>query len=130
MKVWCNGSFDVIHYGHFKLLEYAASYGDLHVGLDSSKRIQEKKGKNRPFHTWEQRREILMGFKFINNVYFFDSDETLTGLIKMISPDFMVIGSDYRDKEIIGVNYVKNLVYFERIKDFSTTKILNVWDTK
>lgn len=129
-KVWCNGSFDVIHYGHFKLLEYAASHGDLHVGLDSSERIAEKKGSDRPFHTWEQRRQILMGFRFVKSVYFFDSDDTLIEIMKSLSPDVMVIGSDYRDKKIIGVDYVKDLVYFERIENFSTTKILDSWGTR
>lgn len=127
--VWCNGSFDVIHYGHFKLLEYAASLGELHVGIDSSERIKEKKGSDRPFHTWSQRSEILLGFKFVHQTYFFGDDETLSTLIRILSPDIMVIGGDYRDKIIIGRKYIKEVVYFDRIEGLSTTNILNSWDT-
>lgn len=128
--VWCNGSFDVIHYGHFKLLEYAGSIGTLHVGLDSSRRIKEKKGEDRPFHTWEQRREILEGFLFVQEVHYFDTDNELRYLMEKISPDFMVIGGDYRDKIIIGREFVKEVVYFDRIGELSTTNILKQWDTK
>jgi D-beta-D-heptose 7-phosphate kinase/D-beta-D-heptose 1-phosphate adenosyltransferase len=128
--VWCNGSFDVIHYGHFKLLEYAASLGELHVGIDSSERIRDKKGKDRPFHTWSQRSQILLGFKFVHQTYFFGDDDTLSNLIKTISPDIMVIGGDYRDKPIIGVEHIKKVVYFDRIEGLSTTNIINSWDTQ
>lgn len=127
--VWCNGSFDVIHYGHFKLLELASSMGVLHVGLDSSRRIKEKKGELRPFHTWEQRKEILFGFKFVHAVYYFDTDDELRRVMSFVSPDFMVIGGDYRDKPIIGREFVKQVVYFDRIEELSTTKILKQWDT-
>jgi D-beta-D-heptose 7-phosphate kinase/D-beta-D-heptose 1-phosphate adenosyltransferase len=127
--IWCNGSFDVIHYGHFKLLEYAGSLGELHVGIDSSYRIREKKGEDRPFHNWSQRSEILRGFKFVKQTYFFGDDETLCSIMRLISPHIMVIGSDYKDKPIIGREYVKEIIFFDRIEGFSTTNILNKWDT-
>ena len=53
MKVWVNGTFDVLHVGHLKLLEYSASFGELRVGIDSDKRVQELKGNDRPFNTTE-----------------------------------------------------------------------------
>lgn len=128
--IWCNGSFDVIHYGHFKLLEYAGSLGELHVGIDSSNRIKEKKGEDRPFHTWNQRSEIIKGFRFVHQTYFFADDETLRTIMRLIAPDIMVIGSDYKDKEIIGREFIKEVIYFDRIEGFSTTNILNGWDTQ
>jgi cytidyltransferase-like protein len=44
LKVWVNGTFDVFHPGHLALLKYAAKKGELHVGIDSDRRVQEKKG--------------------------------------------------------------------------------------
>lgn len=128
--IWCNGSFDVIHYGHFKLLEYAGSLGELHVGIDSSGRIKEKKGESRPFHNWQQRSEIIKGFRFVHQTYFFADDETLRTIMRLIAPDIMVIGSDYKDKEIIGREFIKEVIYFDRIEGLSTTNILNEWDTQ
>jgi bifunctional ADP-heptose synthase (sugar kinase/adenylyltransferase) len=45
-------------------------------------------------------------------------------LIQSYKPDIFVIGSDYKDKPIIGSEYVKEIRYFDRIKGFSTTQIL------
>jgi cytidyltransferase-like protein len=124
-RIWCNGSFDVIHYGHFKLLEYAALLGELHVGIDSSRRIREKKGDGRPFHTWIQRSEIIKAFRFVHQTYYFDDDESLIQIIKLVEPSIMVIGSDYKNKPIIGSQFLKEIIYFDKIEGLSTTKILN-----
>ena len=38
----------------------------------------------------------------------------------------MVIGSDWKDKTIIGEKYTKEVIFFDRVGDHSTTKILNL----
>ena len=56
-KVFVNGTFDVLHYGHFKLLETASQLGSkLYVAIDTDERIKEKKGENRPFHNLIERK--------------------------------------------------------------------------
>ena len=47
-KIWVNGSFDILHVGHIRLLEYASLFGSIRVGIDTDERIKEKKGKDRP----------------------------------------------------------------------------------
>ena len=42
-KIWVNGTFDVLHIGHIKLLEYASSLGVVRVGLDTDERVKLKK---------------------------------------------------------------------------------------
>jgi cytidyltransferase-like protein len=42
-KIWVNGTFDVLHIGHIKLLEYASTLGSVRVGIDSDNRVREKK---------------------------------------------------------------------------------------
>jgi D-beta-D-heptose 7-phosphate kinase/D-beta-D-heptose 1-phosphate adenosyltransferase len=125
MRIWINGCFDVLHYGHFRMIEYAASLGEmLVIGIDSDERVKKMKGKNRPFHNETQRKFNLMQIKGVNNVVIFDSDETLRSQIELYKPNIFVIGSDYANKPIIGGNHADEIRFFDRIKDFSTTKIL------
>jgi bifunctional ADP-heptose synthase (sugar kinase/adenylyltransferase) len=61
----------------------------------------------------------------IRDVWVFDTDEELDELIKNYQPDLFVIGDDYKYKPIIGYNYAKEVKFFDRIPELSTTKILN-----
>ena len=125
-KVFVNGTFDVLHYGHFKLLETASQLGNkLYVAIDTDERIKEKKGENRPFHNLIERKEMLESIKYVNKVFSFDSDEDLITLIRAINPDVYVIGSDYKGKPIVGEKYLRNIVFIPRIEKFSTTKIMS-----
>jgi D-beta-D-heptose 7-phosphate kinase/D-beta-D-heptose 1-phosphate adenosyltransferase len=125
MRIWINGCFDVLHYGHFRMIEYAASLGEmLVIGIDSDERVKKMKGENRPFHTEKQRKFNLMQIKGVSNVVIFDSDESLRSQIELYKPNIFVIGSDYANKPIIGGNHADEIRFFDRIKDFSTTKIL------
>ena len=124
-KVWTNGTFDVLHVGHLKLLEYASSLGQLTVGIDSDKRVKELKGEDRPFNTTEDRKYFLESLKFVHEVVVFDSREELINMVKEFEPDYMVIGSDYIDKPVYGSEYAKELRFFNKLEEYSTTKILN-----
>jgi len=124
-KVWLNGCFDVLHHAHFKMIEFASTFGELVViGIDSDRRVKELKGDDRPFHSEEERKYNLERIKGVSKVVIFDSSQLLEELIKTYEPDVFVIGSDYKNKPIIGEQYAKSIVYFNRMEDFSTTKIL------
>ena len=125
LKIWVNGTFDVFHPGHLALLKYAAKKGELHVGIDSDRRVQEKKGPDRPVFKESQRRELLESLKFVKKVYTFDSDEDLMAKIKESGAIIMVIGSDYEKKTIIGRDLFRGIIFFNRIQDISSTQILN-----
>jgi D-beta-D-heptose 7-phosphate kinase/D-beta-D-heptose 1-phosphate adenosyltransferase len=124
-KVWTNGTFDVLHVGHLKLLEYAASFGQLTVGIDSDKRVKELKGLDRPFNNTLDRKYFLESLKFVHNVVVFDSREELINMVKQFEPDYMVIGSDYINKPVFGSEYAKELLFFTKLEEYSTTTILN-----
>jgi len=124
-KVWINGSFDILHIGHIKLFEYAFSFGTIRVGLDSDKRIKEKKGNKRPFNNLEDRIGFLKTIKYITDIVTFDSDEELINQIKNYTPDIMVIGNDYTYESIIGKEYITEIKFFQKIPNKSTTHILN-----
>lgn len=124
-KIFINGSFDLIHTGHLDLINYARCLGDyLHVALDTDERIKSLKGNDRPVNNEKTRVAIMANFKAVNEVSVFGSDEDLINIIKNYQPDIMVKGSDWRGKTIIGSEYCKEIVFFERINDESTTKTI------
>jgi D-beta-D-heptose 7-phosphate kinase/D-beta-D-heptose 1-phosphate adenosyltransferase len=125
MKVWVNGTFDVLHIGHLKLLEFASSFGELRVGIDTDKRVKELKSPDRPFNTTEDRKHFLESLKFVKDVVVFDSRQELIDLVKEYQPDYMVIGDDYKDQPVYGSEHAKQLIFFKKLPKYSTTKILN-----
>jgi len=125
MNIFVNGTFDILHMGHLELLNYAKSLGDyLCVGIDTDERVREKKGPTRPIHNQEERKFFLENLKAVDEVRLFSSDEELEGLVKSFKPDIMVVGSDWKDKSVIGSYYAAKLIFFDRIGDYATTKTI------
>ena len=125
-KVWVNGCFDVLHIGHIELLRYAKSLGThLIVGIDSDTRVSSFKGPLRPFNKQEQRKKFLEELKSVTKVEIYDSDSELCQHLADNHIDIMVIGSDWKEKRIVGEKKVKKVIFFDRIEGYSTTRILN-----
>ena len=121
MKVFVNGTFDLLHVGHIRLLNFAAEQGnELTVGIDSDRRVKELKGLARPIFSVDERKEILYNLRCVGHVKVFDSDEELIDLIRQC--DVMVKGSDYRGKPIVGEDVCKRIIFFDRIDEYSSTK--------
>lgn len=125
MRIWVNGCFDVLHIGHISLLEYAKTLGYVLVGVDSDERVKQLKGEDRPINSVEDRIKMLKSLKFVDDAIMFDSDIELNDILYMYEPDVIVIGDEYRSKNIIGSEYAKRIDFFEKKNDISTTKILN-----
>tara|TARA_R110000823_G_scaffold32514_1_gene91633 strand:+ start:371 stop:763 length:393 start_codon:yes stop_codon:yes gene_type:complete len=125
VKVWTNGCFDVLHRGHIEMLKYAKSLGDeLVVGVDTDMKVKEDKGHHRPFNKLEDRIEILLALRYVDRVVSFDSRENLEKSIEDYEPDYIVVGADWRGKDVVGSHHSKQVCFFERVGDLSTTKIL------
>jgi cytidyltransferase-like protein len=124
-RVWVNGTFDILHRGHLELLEYASSFGEVRVGIDTDERVKELKGEDRPFNTYEDRNYFMSRINGVSSVVSFNSNEELCDRIKQWNPNYIIVGSDYKNKEVIGSQFAKEVIYFDRIGDYSTTKILS-----
>jgi D-beta-D-heptose 7-phosphate kinase/D-beta-D-heptose 1-phosphate adenosyltransferase len=128
-KVVVNGTFDIIHLGHLRLLDYARSLPNSYVLVltDSDRRIKQLKGNDRPINTEYERCSLLFALKSVDRVETFDTDQELVDLIKGFEPDVMIKGSDYRDRPIIGAEYCKEIKFYDRLGNYSTTnKIQNI----
>lgn len=125
-KVWVNGCFDILHRGHYELFNYAKSLGDfLTVGIDSDDKIAKDKGPDRPFNKLQDRVYALKSLKAVDKVVTFNTREELENNIQEYTPDILVVGSDWKNKEVVGWRYAKKIVYFNRIEGYSTTNILH-----
>ena len=125
--VWVNGCFDILHRGHIELLEYAKSFGDkLIVGIDHDARVRVAKGPSRPFNTFNDRKFVLEALKAVDGVVGFGSNEELEECIRKENPSFMIVGSDWKGKTVVGQQHAEKTLYFNRVGDYSTTKILEI----
>ena len=122
--IFVNGTFDILHPGHVQLLNYARSLGDsLIVAIDSDRRVRELKGARRPINSEDDRKLMLESLRSVDTVWFFDSDQELEDICRLYNP-VMVKGSDYKGKHIIGQQYCKEIVFYDRIEPYSTTRTI------
>lgn len=123
-NIFVNGCFDVLHRGHFQLIHYAASLGELTVALDSDEKVARDKGPDRPIYSLEDRVYQMTRLRGVNEVLSFSTREELEMLVEYIKPDIMIVGSDWKGKEVVGSQYAKEVKFFDRIGDYSTTKTI------
>jgi rfaE bifunctional protein nucleotidyltransferase chain/domain len=127
--VFTNGCFDIIHQGHIEYLMKASELGDILVlGLNSDSSVKKLKGKGRPIQGQEARAKILASMFFVSYVVIFE-EETPSNLIKIVQPDILVKGGDYKIEDIVGYDIVvKNggqVLTIPFVDGFSTTSIIN-----
>jgi D-beta-D-heptose 7-phosphate kinase/D-beta-D-heptose 1-phosphate adenosyltransferase len=130
-KVIVNGTFDILHRGHIEMLNYAKSLGDyLLVLIDTDDRVRELKGQGRPINNQHDRWFMLKNIKAVDDVWFFNSRESLIEKIKIYDPDIMVKGSDYKDRSVVGKELVPKVVYYDRTEHSTTKTIQDIIDRR
>lgn len=104
--VFTNGCFDILHLGHVEYLNEAKSLGDkLVVAINSDSSVKRLKGEDRPVNNENDRASMLLNLKAVDCVVIFDEDTPLE-MIKLISPDLLVKGGDWKINQIVGSDFV------------------------
>ena len=123
--IWTNGCFDILHPGHIELFKVAKSLGDcLIVGIDSDEKVKFDKGMDRPINPLHFRKFMLESIKYIDLVLPFSSKLELENLIELYSPDILLVGGDWRNGDVVGKEYAKEVKFFNRIGNYSTSNII------
>ena len=123
-RVFVNGTFDFLHRWHLELLRYAKIRGYVIVGIDTDECIKGKKGPTRPIHNQEERKFLLENLRSVDEVIFFSSEPEFEELIKSLQPDIIIVGSDWKEKSTIKSYYDGELIFFDRMEEYSTTKTI------
>src|ERR1700755_3474744 len=104
--VFTNGCFDILHPGHIDLLARARALGTkLVVGINSDASVRAIKGAPRPFVNQDDRAEVLLGLRSVDEVKVFD-EATPARLIEEVKPDVLVKGGDWPVDQIVGAEFV------------------------
>jgi rfaE bifunctional protein nucleotidyltransferase chain/domain len=118
--VFTNGVFDILHRGHVEYLEKAKSLGDvLIVGLNTDASARRIKGKHRPLQNQRDRATVLAALKAVDYVILFGED-TPEKLIRIVKPDVLVKGADWKTVDIVGADFVRS--YGGRVRRIKLTK--------
>lgn len=122
--VFTNGCFDILHLGHLNTLKFAKSQGDkLVVGVNSDESVRALKGDGRPIHTFRERAAMLAALEFVDFVVQFE-EPTPEQVIKVLEPRYLVKGGDYSREEVVGAEYVKEVLIAPTLPGYSTTSFL------
>ena len=106
--VFTNGCFDVLHLGHVKYLEFARGLGDvLVVGLNSDASVRKLKGPGRPVCDQNERAQVLAALADVSYVVLFE-EEVPERIIRKVRPDVLVKGEDWREKGVVGREFVES----------------------
>lgn len=101
--VFTNGVFDVLHRGHVTYLAQARALGaSLVVALNSDTSARRLgKGNDRPIHGLEDRAAVIASLEAASLVTWFE-DDTPLALIRLLRPDVLVKGGDWKPDAIVG----------------------------
>lgn len=122
-RVLTYGTFDLLHYGHIRLLKRAKELGDYLIVAVSTDEFNIIKGK-KSYHDYETRKKMLEAVRYVDLVIPENTWEQKLQDVKDYKVDVVVMGSDWVDSD--KFNYLKEyceVIYLDRTEGISTTKI-------
>ncbi|XP_063817287.1 ethanolamine-phosphate cytidylyltransferase isoform X2 [Pseudophryne corroboree] len=93
VRVWCDGCYDMVHYGHSNQLRQARAMGDyLIVGVHTDEEISRHKGP--PVFTQEERYKMVRAIKWVDEIVAGAPYVTTLDTLDKYNCDFCVHGND------------------------------------
>lgn len=120
-KILTYGTFDLLHYGHIRLLKRAKDLGDYLIVALSTDEFNNIKGK-KSYHSYDTRKKILEAIKYVDLVIPEENWDQKINDVKKYNIDIFTMGDDWEGKFDFLKEFCE-VVYLPRTKGISTTKI-------
>ena len=122
-RVLTYGTYDLLHYGHNRLLNRAKELGDYLIVAISTEEFNAVKGK-KAYHNYETRKEMLEAIRYVDLVIPENHWDQKRDDVKTYHVDTVVMGSDWEGHEKFeNLKDLCEVVYLDRTEGISTTKI-------
>lgn len=122
-RILTYGTYDLLHWGHVRLLKRARALGDYLVVAVSTDEFNDLKGK-KAYHDYETRKKMLEAVRYVDLVI----PETDWGQkvddIKKYHIDAVTMGSDWEnDEKFLALEEHCDVIFLDRTESISTSKI-------
>jgi len=122
-RILTYGTYDLLHYGHIRLLQRAKALGDYLIVAVSTEEFNELKGK-KTYHNYETRKKMLEAIRYVDLVIPEENWEQKINDVREYRVDTVVMGSDWAGSDKFEyLNEYCEVVYLDRTEGISTTKI-------
>ena len=132
--VFTNGCFDILHRGHVAYLHQARKLGDfLIVGINADASVKRLKGPTRPINNEIDRAFVISNLRSVDGVEIFTEDTPLE-LIKIIRPQVLVKGGDWKVDQIVGgrevISWGGEVMSLSFVDGYSTSSVIKKIQTE
>mgnify|MGYP000988388608 FL=1 len=121
-KVITYGTYDLLHYGHVKLLQRAKALGDYLIVALSTDEFNWNEKQKKCYFSYEDRKKMLEAIRYVDLVVPEENWDQKRSDVQKYNIDTFVMGDDWKGK----FDFLKDLcevVYLPRTPDISTTQI-------
>lgn len=122
-RILTYGTYDLLHYGHIRLLKRARELGDyliVAISTDEFNAIKNKKS----YHDYKTRKEMLEAVRYVDLVIPEETWEQKRGDVLDYKVDAVVMGSDWEGSEKFEcLKDICEVIYLDRTEGISTSKI-------
>ncbi|MDR0520029.1 MAG: glycerol-3-phosphate cytidylyltransferase [Clostridiales Family XIII bacterium] len=122
-RILTYGTYDLLHYGHIRMLKRARALGDYLVVAVSTDEFNAGKGK-KAYHDFATRKEMLESIRYVDLVIPEEDWEQKVDDVRLYRIDTVVMGADWEGSD--RFEYLREhceLVYLPRTEGVSTTSI-------
>jgi glycerol-3-phosphate cytidylyltransferase len=122
-RILTYGTFDLLHWGHIRLLRRARALGDYLAVALSTEEFNAGKGK-KTYHDYETRKAMLEAVRYVDLVIPENSWEQKIDDVKKYEIDAVVMGGDWEGDERFEILHPYcEVIYLDRTEGISTSKI-------